>query len=61
MLSASIYLVNLGFINLILLWPVWLILNLSKVESYTFNEIPFVELIFSSLSSLSFNALINFG
>jgi len=32
--TASIYLTNLGFINLLLLWPIWLILNITSVEKY---------------------------
>lgn len=59
--GIALLLTVISFLNVILLWPIWVILDRYTDESFEWNTVPWNWLVISSVLGLAFNFLINFG
>eukprot|EP00730_Choanoeca_flexa_P013667 TRINITY_DN5573_c0_g1_i2.p2 TRINITY_DN5573_c0_g1~~TRINITY_DN5573_c0_g1_i2.p2 ORF type:complete len:376 (+),score=34.19 TRINITY_DN5573_c0_g1_i2:1481-2608(+) len=59
--SVALFMSLLAMVNLVLLWPVWLLLQQQDVEAFSFDRVPWQALCLGALLSLLVNFLINFG
>jgi len=59
--TVSAFLTCIGIWNLLVMWPVFIILNVTDIEPLILSNMPWTYVVASSVLSLCFNYLINFG
>lgn len=59
--QVSLFLTMLGLLNVVLLWPIVLILYYTDVETIEWDNLPWAYLCGASALSIVFNFLVNFG
>ena len=59
--AIALFMSLLATVNLLLIWPFWLVLQQEDVEGFDFQQAPWKALCLGALLSLVVNFLINFG